>query len=292
MVKVFVGTKNEFYIDGYLQSNFDVAKKAIRSDWDMIFTIDGYEGTGKSVFAQQVAFYCDPTLILDRIVFNEEDFKKAVTNAGKYQAIIYDEAYGGLSSRAAMSNVNRSIIKMLTVIRAKNLFIFIVLPTFFDLDKYIALWRSRGLINVYSPGDFERGYFSFYGREEKRKLYVTGKQEYNYGFGKPNFRGRFTNRYLVDEEAYRKKKSETSMGREDSNRLGKADLAKRMKKQLATNLKTQDIGLSNTQIAKIIGVSRMTIHTYLHEDKEDEEISEEVIEKELDELSGGEGSGL
>lgn len=286
MVKVFEGTEHEYYMDGYLQSNLDSGKKAIKQDWDMIFACDGYEGVGKSVFVQQVSFYCDPAekvcdcnwkkptphkgLCISRIVFNPEDFKKAVLAADKYQAIIYDEAYGGLSSRSAMSGVNRSIVQMLTVIRAKNLFIFIVLPSFYDLDKYIALWRSRALMNCYSPGDFERGFFSFYGREEKKNMYVIGKQHYNYAIGKPNFRGRFTNRYLVSEEQYRDKKKGTSITDDSRAHLGSIELGKKLKKTIALNLRTKDLGLSNKQIAAIIGISRMTVHTYFHEGDESE----------------------
>jgi len=35
MVKVFQGTDEEFYMDGYLQTNLDTAKKVITKDWDI-----------------------------------------------------------------------------------------------------------------------------------------------------------------------------------------------------------------------------------------------------------------
>lgn len=211
MVKVTPKEGVTYYMDGTHTNNLDLAKKVIKKDWDMLFVYDGYEGSGKSVKAMQDAFYVDPTLTVDRIVFNPDDFKDAVMKAERFQAIVFDEAYGGLNSRSAMGNVNKSIVQMLTVIRERNLFIFIVLPTFFDLDKYVALWRSRALIHVYTGDEFQRGYFKFYNVDRKKSLYVNGKKWYNYAQIKPNYMGRFTNFYVVDEQEYRTKKRETSL---------------------------------------------------------------------------------
>ena len=62
--------KHGMYMDAVHKENLDLAKKEIKNDWDMIGVYDGYEGSGKSVKCMQDAFYCDPTLTLDRIVFN------------------------------------------------------------------------------------------------------------------------------------------------------------------------------------------------------------------------------
>lgn len=34
------------YLDGFLKANLDLAKDVIKKDWDMIFLVDGYEGSG------------------------------------------------------------------------------------------------------------------------------------------------------------------------------------------------------------------------------------------------------
>lgn len=193
-------------MDGYLEKNLSAAKKVISKDWDMVFVVDGYEGCGKSVLTQQVAKFCDPTINIDRIVFTPEEFKAAINKANKYEAIIFDEAYGGMSSRSAMSEVNKSLMSMLAEIRQKNLFVFLVLPCFFELDKYAAIWRSRALIHVYTGKEFQRGLFSFYGNDRKKALYMYGKKFYSYNHTKPNFHGKFPKGYVVNEEEYRKKK--------------------------------------------------------------------------------------
>ena len=201
-------------MDGYLKHNLDTAKKVIQQDWDMVFVVDGAEGSGKSVLAMQCAYYCDPTLTLDRVVFTPFEFSKAIMNAKPYEAVVYDEAYTGLSSRATMSMINRTLIKMLAEIRQKNLFVFVVMPTFFDLDKYAALWRSRVLLNVYTGERFQRGFFKFFNAERKKDLYIKGKKYYNYNLVKPNFIGRFCKGYPVDEKEYKKKKKDSLLDRE------------------------------------------------------------------------------
>ncbi|MCK4522469.1 MAG: hypothetical protein KAU20_07890 [Nanoarchaeota archaeon] len=213
MVMVFPGTKNSYSMDGYMKKNLDTAKRIIKKDWDMIFIYDGAEGSGKSTKAIQDAFYFDPTLDNDRVVFTPKEFREAIMTAKPYQAVIYDEAYTGLSSRATMSLINRTLISMLAEIRQRNLFVCVVMPTFFDLDKYVALWRGRALIHVYTK-DFQRGRFAFYNADKKKKLYIYGKKFYDYTNTSPNFRGRFTSYMPIDEEAYKKKKRDSLIARE------------------------------------------------------------------------------
>ena len=253
MVKV---TDKNFYMDGYHQTNLDAAKDAIVKDWDMVFLYDGAEGSGKSVKAQQDAYYCDPTLNLDRIVFTPNKFKQGIMKAKRYQAVIYDEAYTGLSARATMSMINRTLVSMLAEIRQKNLFVFVVMPTFFDLDKYVALWRSRALVHVYTNG-FQRGYFQFFSAKKKKLLYINGKKFYSYGKPEANFRGRFTDFYTVDKEKYREKKRSSLLDREKKSE--QIELKREVEDAMFNRIQAlpEDIKdkIQNKILAKIIGIS-------------------------------------
>lgn len=264
MVKIFQGTKEEYYMDENLSVNLDIAKDVITKDWDMIFAVDGAEGSGKSVLAQQAAFYCDPTLTNDRIVFTPFQFKKAILDAKKFQAVIYDEAYTGLSSRATMSLINRALVSMLAEIRQKNLFVFVVMPTFFDLDKYVAIWRSRALLHVYVGDNFQRGFFCFYNADRKKNLYINGKKYYSYAesAGKPNFRGRFTNRYTVDVDTYLLNKKNSLIARE--KQAQEAEIKRQLNDALFDRLIEVDKKLEgkipNYVKAEILGISE--VHYY------------------------------
>ena len=165
--------------------------------------------SGKSTLAMQIGKFLDNSLVLDRVVFSAEDFMKAVHDAQKKQCVIYDEAYTGMSSHDTMNKVNKVLTKLLVEIRQKNLVIIIIAPSFFDLSRYISLWRSRCVIHCKLGGDsgFQRGYFDFYNSEKKKLLYVLGKKLYDYRAATPNFFGRFVKKYVLDEVEYRAKKA-------------------------------------------------------------------------------------
>lgn len=269
MAKVFEGTPEQYYMDGYLVSNTLVAIEANKKDWDFVFLVDGRERSGKSCFTQQWAKLCYPELTLDNIAFTSTAFEEKVYNAKPHTAIIYDEAYGGLNARQAMGRINRSLIKMLTVIGHKNLFIFVLLPSFFDLDKYVALWRSAALVHIETSDNFQRGFFKFYNYERKKNLYIKGKEYYDYNVIKSNFYGRFTNHWVVDVDIYKTEKARaTSADRGGPEERNKSivQVARQIQRDIAMNMH-QLVHLNNREIAKILDVSAMTIHNYLKQNK-------------------------
>ncbi len=247
----------KLYIDGFLKSNLDKAKEIIRKDWDIVFVYDGYEGSGKSVKAMQDCFYFDNTFNMDRVCFDPREFTRAIKKAQPYQAVLYDEAFTGLNARAAMSLINRTLVKMLAEIRQKRLFVGIVMPTFFDLDRYVALWRSRALIHVYMGKNFQRGFFMFFNMERKKQLYVLGKKYYSYYKPPANFKGRFTNTYVLDEVEYRKRKRDSLMKRG-------SDQEKRLMEEQVRNSMFERLvgfeGITNVQKAKILGIPEGTYY--------------------------------
>ncbi len=258
--------KKAYYMDGYLQQNLTRAKERIKEDWDMVGVYDGYEGSGKSVKAMQDCFYMDHSFDLSRVCFTSNEFQTAVGEAKKGQAVLYDEAFTGMSSREAMGRINRSLMKMLAEIRQKNLFLAITMPTFFDLDKYAALWRSRYLVHVYTDKNSKRGYFAFYNQDRKKSLYVTGKKFYNYYKPHPNFRGRFLQEYVVDEKAYRKKKADSLAKRT------KDEVEERMRKEVQAELfarLVEDHTLTQDHKANILGIPRTTYRLWETKYKED-----------------------
>jgi len=205
-----------FYIDTRLSLRLDnVIKLVQEDDRDFFFVIDGEEGSGKSVLAMQLATYCDPTFCLERVVFNSKEFKDAVLAGTKGQAIVFDEAFRGLSSRAALTEMNKLLVTLMMECRQRNLIIFIVLPTVFMLDKYVALHRARILFHCYQKHG-RRGFWICFGKEKMKLLFLKGKATYSYSWPKSDFLGSFLKQYTVNEEAYREKK------RNSFNTIGKS----------------------------------------------------------------------
>jgi len=193
---------HHFFLDGYLKSNLDFLKHAVvKKNYDGFIVIAGREGFGKSTLAAQIAVYLDPTYNLDRCCFTADQFIEAAEGAEKFQAIVFDETMGYLSSRGAMSSFNRDLIKIFSEMRSKNLFIILCIPNFFELDRYPAMHRSTGLLYI-----FKRGRFGSYDYNTKKKLYLIGKKYYSYSVP-PNFRGNFVKYFPLNQEAYDQKKN-------------------------------------------------------------------------------------
>ena len=136
---------------------------------------------------------------------NADEFVHAIQNSEKGQVVIYDEAYTGLAARQALSKINKLIVSMMMEMRQKNLIVIIVLPTFFMLDRYVAVFRSVGLFHVYTHKG-QRGFWIYFNKKNKKLLYIFGKKLMSYTQPRVNFRGRFSGKYVLDEEEYRRKK--------------------------------------------------------------------------------------
>jgi energy-coupling factor transporter ATP-binding protein EcfA2 len=200
MVKVTSGGQC-FYLDGYLKANTDaMIRDVTKKNYDGFVLVVGREGFGKSTIALQLAKYCDPNFGLDNVCFTAEQFLYAVEHAEKYQAILFDETMGYLSSRSAMSKFNKVLIKVMSEMRSKNLFVFLCIPNIFMMDWYVAQHRTTGMIYIR-----KRGTFGSYDYPTKKKLYIEGKRKHSYHVP-PNFIGMFVKYFTVDKEEYEKKK--------------------------------------------------------------------------------------
>ncbi|MFP4457150.1 MAG: hypothetical protein ACLFPS_05765 [Clostridia bacterium] len=205
--------KVEYAMDVRLRSNLDKTAKDVleKKDKDCFIVVDGAEGSGKSTLALQIGKYVDPTLDISRVVFDAESFRQAIFKAKKNQCIIFDEAFNGLSSRASLSAMNRVLVGLMMQMRQKNLFIIMVLPTFFLLERYAAIFRTKALVHVYEVKG-RRGYFRVYNKKLKKLLYLIGKRDYSYNDKRvrTKFYGRFYGKFALGdmdiETKYRKKK--------------------------------------------------------------------------------------
>ena len=187
-------------------------KKVTEADQDRIYVITGREGLGKSTLTMQLAYCVDQNLSLDNIVFTANQLEKRITECKQFTAIIFDESFNGLSSKGAISKENKRLVRLLMMCRQRNLFLFIVLPSFFLLEKYVAIFRSTALFNVLvSRKNFKLRYYKVYNYHKKRVLYIKGKNLMDYSKPKIPKSYRFYRKLppTIDEKAYRAKKLDT-----------------------------------------------------------------------------------
>lgn len=254
----------EIYLDGTLRENLDILKEFVARDWDSIGLLTGEEGDGKSSFAAQICYYLDPSFNIDKIVFNAEQFDKAVESLPPGSAILWDEADDW--SRHYADRMLIALKRQFKRIRSKRFHIILSTPTFFDMNKYLAIHRSRYMIEVYSNG-LERGFFKFYSRSDKQFLFFKGGKFWDTGAQDPSFRGRFCKipeGFPVDfspNGEYQQKKD-----------LATKDLligAKKASGQEAVALykldcvkRGTDAGISDVTTGLILGVTDRTVRTY------------------------------
>lgn len=282
--------ESTFFIEPWIKERFDnkIIPDIRKRDKDCVIAIDGNEGSGKSTLGLQWCRYIDSSFNLSRVVFTPEEFRDAIYKAKKGQAIMFDEAFTGFSSRAALSGVNKTLISLMMQIRQKNLFIAIVLPTIFLLDKYISIFRTRVLIHVYEVRG-RRGFFKVYS-SKKKKLLILHKDARAYSYGvytrkKGRFYGVFA---LGDEEENKKyrKKKEVSLKQSESNVMSGSAVKYRLQRDVMIYVLRKSLKLSYKKIEGILNdynfeISYVQIRNICAKFGDQEAKEEQKKEKEL-----------
>jgi len=175
-----------------------------------VMIIDGRSGMGKTTLSSQVGLYIDPDFNLENIYFTPDKFLEGLSKAKKGETLVFDEAML-LSSRAALSQINRMIVIAMSMIRSKNLLIIFNVNSVFDLDRNLALSRADLLLHCYGDSLTDKGKFlAFFkggdGQDRIKQLYIYGKKYYSYSHPKSNFNARFSSYFTVDDDEYEAKK--------------------------------------------------------------------------------------
>lgn len=231
-----------FYMDDVLKMNLDFYVKNAVKDWDFCIVISGQGQVrvGKSVLAMQIAYYWTdqmkkvhgidvPFSIQDNIVFKGTDLISKGNALGKkypHSALVFDEAGADLQGTKFMRITTQNVKDFMRECGQYNLLTILVIPEYFDLPKGIALSRADCLIDVFvlpNPKTmiWDRGFFNFYSRPNKKMLYLKGKKELDYQAHKKDFHGRFYNNYVVDEVEYRQAKQIALVERETEDNENK-----------------------------------------------------------------------
>lgn len=269
----YPGQKDDgFPIEDNLKFNLDVLAKNIADDWDftIIITGSGEVRVGKSMLAMQVGAYLASAVkklhgkdtiftLKDNYAFTGTALMKNGHELAKgnhrYSPLVYDEAGADLESKKVMLRSTKMLLDYFRECGQYNLFNILVLPDFFELPKSLAVTRSICLIDAVYYGDknliFQRGYFKFYSRKQKKELYIKGKKFLNYNAAKPDFQGRFEKVWPLNETEYRQLKLDAIRVRSfEGQSLSERLVAQRNGAILALRQLT---GLSLQDIGKVVG---------------------------------------
>ena len=184
--------------------------------------IDGRTGSGKSTLAAQLGYYCAKgNMTLKHEAFTGHQFVKGLNELQKGQSLILDEAFELLNKRKTQSLQNMINISMLQQARMKQGFIFIVIPSCYDLDKNIILNLADLFIHCYRKPFGRRGQFVCFDRQRLKNLWLYCRQSYSYSpkVATPNFFGRFVKFFPFDFEEYEQRKMKALEQMKDNKTL-------------------------------------------------------------------------
>jgi hypothetical protein len=210
------GKEATFYIDGNLKKNLDAIVPRVRNDgWDYVGLITGLPGAGKSTFSTYLARYLCPWFDDTYICFTAEEFIKKTATCPEYSAVVLDESFQDMNTRSGLTSAFKRVLNHLQLIRQRHLFIFLILPNFFDLSKHVAIFRANHLFFIYEyAGENRKNRRSFiaFDRETKKLLYIKGSKYINYNAQKANFKGWFAQKpsmgQIIDQREYDRRKRE------------------------------------------------------------------------------------
>lgn len=201
-------TDKEYHLDQGLKEFLDLCVERYKKKWDNVIIIDGKERAGKSTLARQMGYYYAQQIgkqfTLDNVFFDPDELLEFAKN-NTDQVIIWDEAAFGMLANEWQSKLQQTINKaLMTCGKYRHFWVFII-PTFFRLNRYVALDRSIGLIHVYSPDLINRGCYLALNEQNKTWVYNNNRKSESYGKSF-SFRGRFVMNTILDEEQYDIKK--------------------------------------------------------------------------------------
>lgn len=254
-----------FFLHGNLKTQIDYYIKNINRDWDFTIIIcgEGEVRVGKSFLACQIGAYWTSEvnrLYNKNVPFNlDENFvfdgRKLIEKGNKlgiahpYSVLIFDEAGADLEGTKAMLATTRDVKDYLRECGQYNMLTILVLPEYFDLPRGIAISRAACLVNVYyfadEEGYFQRGYFKYYNRPAKKKLYLKGKKNLDYQASPDSFYGDFDDIFPLDLEKYKELKK-SALKKRGSTTMDK----KLLQRNIAWYLLVSEFDVNMSELAR------------------------------------------
>ena len=231
-----------------------------KKGFDSPIMIDGKRRTGKSTLAKTIAYLIDPTMTIKNFVAGLEDSIQAIETIKEDSALIFDESSLNFGSKDAMKKAQNQLIKIIDVVGQKKLTLIFVLPSFFELNRTIAIIHTLFLIHVYTDEKLNRGRFAYFGTKAKKKLYEIGKKNFHsYSRPQSNFTGLFKDFQLPFEAEYIKLKQESlrqALNPKTTSNTGKYKLLEsQLRTRYIMKFKENCPNIPNEIIAKGFGIA-------------------------------------
>lgn len=288
---------DSFYMNPGLKESLDIEMQAMKdSEQDLVLVMDGLEGSGKSKFSRQIAYYCSTVLGTNfdqdgtGNIFNDvDDYIKHSLKAGPFAINILDESRNALLKLRSMAQPAVKFTNFMSECRSLRQVHIILLPAYHDLDKYIVMWRMNFLVHLLkkmvkndkSPSGYklDLGGFKVFPNDRYTKMwYVTPGFRYPKGYA---IMDRFPNFEVLSEKGLRayEKQKELKMaqkyGPDGKIRIGaRDDGMKRMKFFIKAmgEAKCKHCGklldFKHHELGRLLDLKRQTISNFIQNNME------------------------
>ena len=259
---------DSIYLDGKLKKKLDSIIKLRKKGWDSIFIIDGDRRGGKSTVAKTCGYYLDPNISIKNFVSGLNDALDVIESLPDESVVIFDESSLMFSSKDHANKQQRQLLKVIDVIGVKKMTMILVMPSFFELTKPLAIFYSRFLLHVYTDRQLNRGRIAYFGTKNKKILYDIGKKNYNsYSRPSADWIGRFVN-YIPDYEddynALKKKSRDETFKKKTDKSYSKEEYRDLVKGILKNNVGIEK-PIKNSMLSTLFNIPDRTIRAYSQE---------------------------
>jgi len=261
--------EHEFYMDEFLKRRLDTLKHIVyKKNWDGVILLDGLERVGKSTLGITIGYYLsDGNFTVNNICVDNDDAIRKIESFPNKSVLLVDEGSLVFSSKDAMKKEQKRLMKILNVVGQKNMIFIIILPSFFDLNKQIAIRRSKFLLHCYTNNSLQRGRFAYFGEDAKKKLYSVGKKNfdsYQYPKRSRNELGRFTDFNPLGQEYIDTKKRSLFSALHEEERATHIQQSEKIYSKIIDAVEQFQFPFKITQEnkAKMLGISRKTYCKY------------------------------
>jgi len=207
----------QWRINGLLAKQIDKAYNDMKKDDDCVVLIVGPERFGKSKLRDLIGGYWQHIskvkFTIDNIHFSSAEYMKFALKQKPFTFVSHDETRRDLNTMRSMGKSSVDFTNYLSECGDNNQFHCLILPAFSDISKYVALWRTKLLIEVgkYKDenGEYQRGLFRVIKTKNKKKLAFFHKAKYSkFTKSMVAFSGFFEDNEIIPKDIYKTKKQQ------------------------------------------------------------------------------------
>ena len=207
----------EKHFDKVLLDHIDIMADDLDQDDDSLIVIFGDEGAGKSVLESQIAVKLKEKLkcefsINKNVHYHGHKYINATYSSPKKSIQCMDESRRTLNKMRMMTGTHQEFMDFLAECRSDNQAHIIVLPSYYDIDKDVAIRRLKLLIRVVKRRDpvtkrLVKGVFQIINCKDKSKLKkLYSSESYEIPSDMIVYQGKFDYWWGWDEIEYKDKK--------------------------------------------------------------------------------------